>query len=100
MLGKKTDILGMEIQKAAMQDGPTNRFVLQNNYLGMAETRVSVNHKARLVQQRNVPPVLMPSPNRPIGTSIRMGDERATGRGGGIAYIPDAGLYRFIGGGQ
>jgi len=98
MRGKKSDVLGMEIQKANMQDGPSNRFVLQNNHLGLAETGLSINHKARLVQQRNVPPVLMPSPNRPIGTSIQRSDDRAMGKGGGIAYIPDAGLYRFIGG--
>jgi len=95
MRGRVTDVLGGTIQRAALNDSPSNRYVTQDNMLGFVDVAIGSNYKAYLPQVRNVPVLVMPQNTGYTFTDIVGQDEQVFGNGG-LANIPAAGIWRKI----
>lgn len=94
MRGAQNDVLGFSIQRAGLSDQPVNRFVTGNNLLGIAETRCGLNQRERLTSARNVPVKLTGHPQPPLVTM--QNHEQQVFYRGGLAHIPNAGLWAAI----
>jgi len=99
MRGRVTDVLGGTIQRAALEDSPANRYVTQDNMLGFVDVQIGDNYKAYLPQVRNVPALVLPANTGDIFTGISRQNEKVFGNGG-LAVIPNAGIWHVIGGGK
>ena len=95
MRGRVTDVLGGTIQRAALDDSPANRYVTQDNMLGFVDVQIGSNYKAYLPQVRNIPVLVMPQNTGFTFTNIKNQEEQVFGNGG-LAVIPEAGIWRKI----
>lgn len=97
MRGAVTDVLGFTIQKAALTDGPENRFVTRDNMLGLVDVVTGDNKHAILSSRRTVPFQVVSKGQGPLVT-LQNQEEQVFGNGG-LAKIPGAGLWKNLFGG-
>lgn len=92
MRGRKSDVLGMEIQRMGQEQGPNNRFI--HNATLPGPIVMGVNKTERIYATRTVP-FKMVSHQQPILVDITPQREKSF-VSGGLVKIPDAALYRSI----
>lgn len=87
MFGAQKDVLGFAIQKAGPGDQPENRFITQDNMLGLVDVACQLNPKALFSSQRNVPFAVITRPQG-VRTRLQNQEEQVFSRGG-LAWLPD-----------
>jgi hypothetical protein len=92
MYGAQNDVLGFTIGRAAPGSLPENRFVTQNNFLGLVDVQLSNNQHERLASQRTIPFKAINNPQSHLVSIINQ--EHQVFANGGLAFIPNAGLWR------
>lgn len=92
MYGRKTDVLSFTINRASPADEPKNKYLfdplLTKPWLGI---RLIDNYKARLASMRYNPIIVINQP-QPVKTWVQS-QEESIFTSGGLAYIPNAGLW-------
>lgn len=99
MYGRKSDVLGGIPQQDPQQLDPGNRYVFQPEItMPWLEMGIGHNYDFLKVARRNVPFKVVNQP-QPVQTRVQRQEEQIFTHGG-LAFIPDAGLWPNLFGGD